>query len=82
MVLAEAMGLDEETAAEIIEWHWIAVETDAPHMCGVYRASRGDLLDWMGKARDALETIRKYRNGDRSGYNRQGATIVVPSYLE
>jgi len=35
----------------------------------------------MADAREALATIRAYREGDRSGYEGQGRPVTVPGYL-
>jgi len=81
LVLASVLDLDIETAIEGIGWQWIAVETDPPHLAAVHRASTETLEAGVDAARDGLETIRQYRNGDRSGYRVQGATVSVPSYM-
>jgi hypothetical protein len=81
MILAEASGMSIDEAIDDLGWWWIAVETDAPHLAAVHRASRGTLEAGIEAARDGLETIRKYRDGDRSGYSQQGMSVTVPEYL-
>jgi len=81
LVLASVLDLDIETAIEAIGWQWIAVETDPPHLAAVHRASTETLEAGVDAARDGLETIRAYRDGDRSGYRVQGATVSVPGYM-
>jgi hypothetical protein len=81
MVLAEALGKGYDEVIEQNSWWWVAVETDAPYLASVHRASRGTLEAGIEAARDGLETIRKYRSGDRSGYDQQGMGVSVPEYL-
>jgi hypothetical protein len=80
MVLANIFGIEHDAAIDALGWRWIIVEKEPPYEVGCYPARRKDLEAGIEAVEDGLETIRKYRSGDRSGYDGQGRPVAIPEY--
>jgi len=65
---------------EIVDFYWIAVETEPPYLVGCYQPDDDLIAEGLKCCEDAVETIRAYRNGDRSGYGSQGHQIDIPDH--
>jgi len=63
----------------IVDYRWVVVETSAPHLVGVYPPSEDLLEEGVRCVEEGLETVQRYRNGDRSGYDCSGS-IDIPHY--